>query len=72
MPMIVREEVYTDTQIVTLLRQVTEIALSHRGNDTLELIVHTPDGLRVFTSERTVDGWDPDLRRKLKQAVAAF
>jgi len=54
-----------------LLKDVLQIAADHPGNDVLMVGVRTAYGLRVLRAARTVDRWDPDLRRQLAELTGA-
>jgi hypothetical protein len=67
---IVRVELTTDTRVDVILRRLSRLVRSYPGNDEFELILHAPEGLKVFSPHQGVDSWDPRLRTQLKETLA--
>lgn len=68
--MLLRVDLTTDTRLDVILRELSRVISAHPGNDEFELLLHTPEGLRVFSPLQTVDSWDPRLRAQLDELRA--
>jgi len=67
--MLLRAKVDARTVPDVLMRDIVAVARDHPGNDTLELLVISENGARTFQLNRTVDAWDPRLRRELEELL---
>jgi hypothetical protein len=67
--MLLRAQVDTREVPDVLMHDIVTVASKHPGNDVLELLVVSANGSRSFQLNRTVDAWDPALRRELQRLL---